>query len=123
MEEQRSFADIMIAELRVWQIWKGLKEITAVVAYEDLPTASRANSFCQRLSRDLGGNCQIAKNMWLLNELRAPPLRHIAADEASRAHLVIISVHHGDNLPEEVKTWIDLWVRQKGGKPIVVSGQ
>jgi hypothetical protein len=111
---------MMIADIRLWQFWKGLKEITAVVAYEDHSTGSKAHSFCQRLSRELGHNCQIIKNMWLLNELRAAPLRSIAADGASRAHLVIISVHHGEDLPEEVRTWIELWIQQKGSHPIVL---
>jgi hypothetical protein len=104
----------------VWQIWKELKEIAAVVAYEDLSTGSRASGFCQRLGTQLGHRSQITKNMWLVSELRSPQLRSIAAHEAARAHLVIVSLHDSGHLPEEVETWVEAWVRQKGSNPIVL---
>jgi hypothetical protein len=34
--------------------------------------------------------------------------------------VVIISVHHGDVLPEEVKKWIDLWLKQRRARPAVL---
>jgi hypothetical protein len=59
--------------------------------------------------------------MWLLTELRTTQLRAIAAREAASADLVIISVHHAEALPDEVKSWIDLWLKQKSSRPAVLS--
>lgn len=73
------------------------------------------------LAKSLGRNCEISKEFWLLTELRTPKLRAIAAGEAAAADLVIISVHHAETLPGEVKRWIDLWLKQKGNRPTVLS--
>jgi len=58
--------------------------------------------------------------MWLLNELRIPNLRAIAAGEASQADLIIISVHHAPDLPEEVTHWIEQWHPKKRGRQMVL---
>jgi hypothetical protein len=58
--------------------------------------------------------------MWLLTELRTSQLRAIAAGEAAAADLVIVSVHHSETLPNEVKSWIDLWLKQRGSRPAVL---
>ena len=36
------------------------------------------------------------------------------------AHLIIISVHHAETLPDGVKTWIDLWLGQRNNHNIVL---
>jgi hypothetical protein len=48
-------------------------------------------------------------------------LRAIAAGEAAAADLVVISVHHAEALPGEVRSWIDLWLKQKRSRPTVLS--
>ncbi len=58
--------------------------------------------------------------MWLLGELRTPQLRAIAAEEAARAHLVMVSFHDSGYLPEELRSWIESWVGRKGSNPIVL---
>jgi hypothetical protein len=87
---------------------------------EDLSTGARVDEFCEGLSRYLGPQCKITKDMWPLTELRTAQLRAIAATEAASADLVAISVHHAESLPGEVKNWIDLWQRQRGDRPSVL---
>jgi hypothetical protein len=58
--------------------------------------------------------------MWLLTELQTSQLRAIAAGEAAAADLVIISVHHAETLPSEVKRWIQAWLKQRGSRPAVL---
>jgi hypothetical protein len=58
--------------------------------------------------------------MWLFTELRMPQLRAIAAADAARADLVIISVHHAESLPEEVTGWVEAWLQQKGSRTIAL---
>jgi hypothetical protein len=103
-----------ISKLRVWQIWRELKQLTVSAVCEDSSTGARVDEFIQRLFRDLGQQCEIKKGMWLLGELRTPQLRSIGAGEAAQAHLVIISVHYAESLPDEVESWIDLWLKHKG---------
>jgi len=112
--------DLMVSKLRVWPIWKELKHFAVSAACEDSSTSTRADEFCRGLSRDLARNCTIAKEIWLFNQLCVPGLRAIAAGEAADAHLIIISVHHSDTLPDGVKTWIDLWVKQRTKHSLVL---
>ena len=58
--------------------------------------------------------------MWLLTELRTSQRKTIAAGEAAAADLVIVSVHHAETLPTEVKSWIELWLKQRGRRPAVL---
>jgi len=112
--------DATLTKLRVWPAWQKLKRIVVSAVHEDSATGARVDDFCQTLAKCLGRNCEISKELWPLTELRTPKLRAIAAGEAAAADLVIISVHHGETLPGEIKSWIDLWLRQKGSRPTVL---
>ncbi len=75
----------------VSRLGKGTKRVAAVAAYEDSHTDARVHEFCQNLQRYLGEKCEVNKQMWLVNELRMPQLRVIAASEAAAADLVIVA--------------------------------
>jgi hypothetical protein len=98
----------------VWQRWKEAKQLALLATFEDSATCTRVKEYCQGLSRDLGQECKIMQHVWVFNTLRVRELQEIAAEEASVADLIIISVHQAESLPDEVKDWIDLWLRQKG---------
>lgn len=107
--------DAALTKLRAWPVWKRLQRLPISAVCEDNATAARVEEFCRELSLDLGDSCQLITEQWPLSELRLPQLRAIAAQEAAQAGLIIISVHHGQSLPEEMKNWIQLWLRRKGG--------
>jgi hypothetical protein len=115
------FMDSMISKLRVWPIWKELKHFAVSAACEDSSTTSaRADEFCRGLSRELRQHCNVAREIWLFNQLCVPELRAIAAGEAALSHLIIISVHHAETLPDGVKRWIDLWLGQRNNHSTVL---
>jgi hypothetical protein len=104
----------------VWPLWLKSKRLAVSAVHEDSVTGARAEEFCQALFRCLGRNCEFTKEMWLLTELRTAQLRAIAAKEAASADLVIISVHHAEALPEEIKSWIELWLKQRSSRSAVL---
>jgi hypothetical protein len=112
--------DTTLSRLRVWPLWQKSKRLAVSAVHEDSATGARAEEFCQALFRSLGRNCELTKEMWLLTELRTVQLRAIAASEAAAADLVIISVHHAEALPDEVKSWIDLWLKKRSGRCAVL---
>jgi hypothetical protein len=116
-EAQMDTIKTMLATCRKW---KDSRQVAAVAAYEDSHTDARTAEFCRCLARQLGQQCELSKQMWLLNELRIPNLRTIAADEAAKADLVIISLHHGPSLPVEIIDWIDQWLPHKRRRPTVL---
>jgi hypothetical protein len=91
-----------------------------LAAFEDSVTGTRVKGFCQGLSRDLGADCRIVERVWLFNTFRLRELQEIATEEASASDLVIISVHQSQSLPDEVKRWIDLWLRPMARHPAVL---
>ena len=105
--------DTTITTPPVWQRWKEAKQLGLLAAFEDSVTGTRVKEFCQGLSRDLGRQCRITEHVWLFSTFRLRELQEIAADEASASDLIIISVHQAQSLPDEVKSWIDLWLGQK----------
>ena len=110
--------DPLITKLQaIGRLGKNPKQVAAVAAFEDASTEARVNEFCRTLGRHLGAKCQITQQMWLFNELRISQLRGIAADEAARADLVIISAHHALSFPGEIKDWIALSLGHKGSRP------
>lgn len=112
--------DTMLSRLQVWPLWQKSKRFAVSVVHEDSATGARADEFCQTLIRCLGRNCEFTREMWLLTELRTAQLRAIAAREAASADLVIISIHHTEALPDEVKSWIDLWLKQRSSRAAVL---
>jgi hypothetical protein len=112
--------DTTLTRLQVWPAWQKMKRLVVSAVHEDFATGSRADDFCQTLAKCLGGKCEIAKELWLLTELRTPKLRSVAAGEAAAADLIIISVHHAEALPNEMKSWIELWLKQKRTRPTLL---
>lgn len=104
---------LMQATLRVRQMGVGANRICAVAAYEDSTTEARINEFCANLARQLGGACELDKQMWLLTELRVPRLRAIAAADAAQADLLIVAIHHCEELPAELENWFEQWLTKK----------
>ena len=112
--------DTTLSRLRVWPLWQKSKRFAVSAVHEDSVTGARADEFCLTLSKCLNRDCKITKELWLLTELRTSQLRTIAAKEAAAADLVIVSVHHAESLLNEVKSWIDLWLKQRGSHPAVL---
>ena len=103
-----------VTDPQVWQRWKLAKRLAVLATFEDSVTGMRVKEFCQDLSHNLGPECQIIERVWLFSTFRLRELQEIAAEEASASDLVIISVHQDESLPDEVKSWLDLWLSQKG---------
>ncbi len=112
--------DSMISKLWVWPIWKELQHFAVSAACEDSSSNARTDEFCRGLTRDLGCNCRVVKETWFFSQLCVPELRAIAASEAALAHLIIISVHHAETLPDGVRDWIDLWLGQRNNHRTVL---
>jgi hypothetical protein len=112
--------DTMVTDPQTWQRWKAAKRLALLAIFEDSVTGMWVKEFCQGLSRDLGRQCQIIEHVWPFSTFRLRELQEIAAEEASASDLVIISVHPTEGLPDEVKSWIELWLSHKGDRQAVL---
>jgi hypothetical protein len=100
--------------------WKQTHRLALMAAFEDSTTCTRVKDFCQSLSRELGEHCQIVQHVWVFSTFRMSELQDIAAEEAALSDVVIIAARHAQGLPEEVQSWIEKWLRQKGDRPAML---
>ena len=113
---------LLQAKLRLGEKGGNSKQVTALAAYEDAVTGQRAEEFCHSLTRLLGTSCELTRQMWPLSELRLAQLRDIAAAEAARADLVIVSVHHSESLPTDLAAWVEQWAQRRDKRVAVLLG-
>ena len=105
---------------QVWRRWKSSHRLELLAVFEDSTTGTRVKAFCQSLSRDVGSHCNLVEHVWLVSTLRLRELQEIAAEEAAASDLIIIAAHQARGLPEEVKSWIELWLRPEARRPAVL---
>jgi hypothetical protein len=104
----------------VWERWREARRLVLLEAFEDSATGARIKEFRHDLFLQLGHRCQIIEHVWLSSMFRLHELQEIAAEEAAAADLVVIAAHEAENLPGEVQGWLDLWLRQAGGRNAVL---
>jgi hypothetical protein len=102
------------------QSWKDASHLAVLGAYEDSAAGARVYEFCRQLSKTLGQRCEITKVACPFNEFCIPQFRAVAASEAAVSDLIIIAAHRAENLPAEVRSWIEMWLGQAGSRPKVL---
>src|SRR5437868_10502181 len=95
--------------------------LNVVIAYEDLETGKRAMKTYESMVQQLSNQCLFANQMWKFDVLAVPKLKEIAAKDAAAAEIIIVSAHEGNELPKEVKAWIELWLSYKTGASALVA--
>jgi hypothetical protein len=92
-----------------------------VVAYEDSETGQHARNVCDYLVKRLGPECRFFGQMWGFDVLRISECRALAAKSAACADVIMVSSHGVDELPGDVKAWIELWLRDKSNVQALVA--
>jgi len=94
--------------------------LNVVIAYEDFETGTHAKGTYDFLVEHLGHEFQFLSQMWKFDVLSIPKLREMAAKDAAMADIIIIS-SQGRELSEEVKSWIESWLAEKGNPMALVA--
>jgi len=82
-----------------------------LIAYQNLETGKHAKNTYDFLVKNLGADCHFTNEMWKFEVLGIPHLQEIAAKDAAKADIIIISCD-GTQLPHEVSAWIERWLSQ-----------
>src|SRR5579859_2954435 len=93
---------------------------TVLVIYEDFAAGKHAKETYDFLANRLGREFEFKNLMWKFDVLGHPKMKEMAAHDALEADLIIVSTHGIGELPEEVKSWMDLWVEQPGNTMALV---
>ena len=90
-----------------------------VIAYEDFETGKQAMRLYETLVQSLGTECQFRNQMWKFDVLGIPKLREMAAKDVAEAEVVIIACR-GNELADDIKAWIELWVAETRIQPLAL---
>src|ERR1041385_735669 len=85
---------------------------SVVIAYEDFDTGKHAKKIYDYLAEHLKHEIQFTHQMWKFDVLAVSKLREMAAKDAVRADIIIVSAHGGADLPSEVKAWTEQWLAE-----------
>src|SRR5947209_17488715 len=96
-------------------------DFNVVIAYEDFESGKQAKATYDFLVENLGTNCRFSSQMWKFDVLGIPKLREMAAKDAAGADIVIVSCHGSNDLPVEVKAWIELWMADQSNTIALVA--
>lgn len=88
------------------------------IAYEDVAAGKRAKETCDVLAESLGSEWRIETQLASFKALSMTSLRRVAAVEASKADIIVISCN-GTQFPPGVKGWIRSWLAH-GGRPMAI---
>jgi hypothetical protein len=87
---------------------------SVVAAYEDIESGRHAQRTCDFLTEQLGQECRFLNQMWKFDALAVPGLCEMAANDAALADLIVVACHGSQDLPVDVKAWIELWIGLRG---------
>jgi hypothetical protein len=90
------------------------RTLTIVTLFEDVATGKRGKQVFDYLGSHLGSDFEFNHQVWKLDVLATPSLRELAAKDVAEADILIISVRGDRHLAPEVKSFLDLWVGQRG---------
>ena len=97
--------------------------LEVLIAHEDIPAGLRARQVLDRLADVSEIKLRFVVKLWTFRVLRDPVLHKYALNDASGAHILILSLQGGSELPPAVCALIDGWLADPKKQPraLVVS--
>jgi hypothetical protein len=93
--------------------WEPKFPFDLVVAYEDHETRNRALQLYDHLAQQLLDDYDFQCSWWKLDHLRNPTLWEQAADAATDANMVMLSVRGEEELRSDLKAWLESWLERR----------
>ena len=97
------------------------RTLNIITLFEDVATGKRGKQVYDYLESHLGEDFEFNHQIWKLDVLGTPSLRELAAKDVASADILIISVRGDRQLLPEVKSWLDVWVGERGSPIALVA--
>jgi hypothetical protein len=99
--------------------------INFVIVSEDLPCGVLAKHLYDELVDQMEGQLAFTYEVWPFRGLKDPHLRELATRDATEADILIFAVSGREDLPMEVKSWMQTWLglSDKTGALVMLSDQ
>ena len=88
-----------------------------VIVYEDLEMGKLASWLCHSLAKEFKVDGELSQELWNFQVLDVAEIHEQAICVAARADLIVISTHGYEELPVEVSSWIEGWVKRRQNHP------
>jgi hypothetical protein len=96
------------------------KAFHVVIVYENDVAGSRAIDLHHVLLSQFGHEFDFQLSIWSFNALYCTKLNQDAVRDAIDATAIILAIDLGNELPVEIRKWIDAWVPKKIGQPALL---
>jgi hypothetical protein len=97
------------------------RTLNIITLFEDVTTGKRGKQVYDYLENHLGEDFEFNHQVWKLDVLSTPSLRELAAKDVAGADILIISVRGDRSFLPEVKSWLDVWVGERGSPVALVA--
>jgi hypothetical protein len=97
------------------------RTLNIITLFEDVATGKRGKQVYDYLENQLGQDFEFNHQIWKLDVLGTPSLRELAAKDVASADILIISIRGDRQLLPEVKSWLDVWVGERGSPIALVA--
>ena len=88
--------------------------VNVLMLYENLAAGNRVMRLFDALVRRCGREVFFQSDMWKFNILSCPSMGLLAAEDAIKADVIIVSAHGDEPLEESVKSWFQAWTGHRG---------
>ena len=92
-------------------------DFSVVIACEDSATAPSACEVLELLEQNLKDEGRLTYRWWNFELLACTAFHEMAAADAATADTIIIVIHAGRELPQEVTAWMNLWLPLRKNRP------
>ncbi len=93
------------------------KDFSIVIACADSSTVAPACEVLELIEENLTDEGRLFYQWWNFEVLTIHSLRKLAAAEAATADIIIIGLHGGQGLPQEVTDWMKQWLGLRNDRP------
>lgn len=90
-------------------------EMGVLVVFDDERTRARALHTQSHLIQTFGSTFRLHFSWWAFKSFWHPKMLLLATRAACRAHVIILSVVQGRDLPQMVKSWLERWASGREG--------
>lgn len=99
-----------------------IRTLRVAALYDSLPAEVRVHAVIEALARRHGSQVRIECRAWNFDMLTRLDLRHASARAASGSHMMIVAAQATEMLPEHVKSWMTICMRQHSSRlPVLVA--
>ncbi len=97
------------------------RALNVITLFEDVATGKRGKQVYDYLGSRLETEFEFNHQVWKIDVLATSSLRELAARDVAEADILVISVRGDRDLAPEVKSWLDVWVGQRGTPMALVA--